>query len=423
MRQPLRQAILGELNVSPSDLRAPVIWQNFGRNEWERNLEWLDLSGLALYFRHKVQAANAQDSIPTVVRAQLDRSYTENRTRLAMIAEELRVLCHLFREAGIDYALLKGIALVPDYCPDASLRAQYDHDVLIQPTWLEHANAALQKAGYRKKKSREDYHTIYVPTAAEVETSRGAVGLYSSRLARPIEVHVRLWEPGEEKIGIRLPEDLLRRAVRRHWHGLEYSGLNAEDSLTFQVLHAFRHILRNWCRLSIFLEIAQFLSIRRCDNSFWHRFANRISGQLWLPEVCAVVFRMAASLFGAVIPEVIEKRAASAVTPAMRLWVEKYGKTSALSNFHNDKYSLFLHREFVSASSDWFDIRRKRLFQFRRPHRPSPIAYSRGSSRMGRLWMESLHVVRRLKFHITAGLRYACAFPRWRFHRWELRSR
>src|SRR2546426_4391090 len=51
------------------------------------------------------------------------------------------------------------------------------------------------------------------------------------------------------------------------------------------------------------------------------------------------------------------------------LWIERYGRPSALANFRSNKYSLFLHREFVEDPAAWAGIRRQRLFPARRPHR------------------------------------------------------
>jgi hypothetical protein len=223
-----------------------------------------------------------------------------------------------------------------------------------------------------------------------------------------------LWESREERIPVNLSDDFLERRVTRSWRGLPFPALCDEDSLLFQVLHAFKHILRNWCRLSIFHEIAHFLEGRARDIGFWERFAARIARLQWVPEATLVVFTLAERLFGAAVPRRIQPLLHNtSQAPAIRLWVERYGRQAALHNFHDDKCSLFLHEEFVVSRMDWALIRRKRLFPIQRPHRPPVVVFQRGFSTAGRLWLENLHVMRRLLFHGKAGFGYLLEYPRW----------
>ena len=239
-------------------------------------------------------------------------------------------------------------------------------------------------------------------------------------LGRSIELHLMLWESGEEKIDINLPADFLERSTLRRWNHVEYVALCDEDCLLFQILHAFRHILRNWCRLSTFLEIGYFLEQRASDRGFWNRFADRIDTRRWVAEASLVVFSLSRDLFGARIPQQIQDRLTTRLSPALNLWIERFGRRSARSNFSGDKCSLFLHREFVENPVEWTHIRRRRLFPIRRPHRPPAIVFQRGFSVTGRLWMENIHALRRLWFHSVTGLRYACEYPVWTFRRARL---
>jgi hypothetical protein len=247
----------------------------------------------------------------------------------------------------------------------------------------------------------------------EVRFSRPFEGLYSPQLARSVELHFELWEADEDAIRIDLPGDFLDRSVWRNGDGFAYAALSGEDCLLFQVLHAFKHILRNWCRLAVFLEIARFMSLRSADAPFWDGYCSRIEPIRWAPEASWVVCGMAKRLFGTGLPPAIEDRLRTRLTPALDLWMDTYGRRSAMANFNRDKCSLFLHREFVDNASAWTRIRRRRLFPVQRPHRPPAIVFQRGFSRPGRLWMETFHALRRAKFHALAGLRYACEYPRW----------
>ena len=413
-RSSLQQTILSQLNMSPKEPpQAAVAWRSFNEREWALVLTWLDLGGLALYFHHHLKKTDSLIALPDEVQAKLERRSADNRLRAADATEEIRGLSEAFMDAGVRYAVLKGIALLPDYCPDPVFRTQYDHDVLVDLKSLERAEQVLQRAGYRRKNSTEETSVVYYRSEPEVRFSENFEGFYSPMLGRSIELHLTLWERTEEKIEVNLPGDFLDRSTLRRWHGFEYLALCDEDCLLFQILHAFRHILRNWCRLSIFLEIAYFLNQRSSDSAFWERFADRISNLRWAPEASLVVFSLARHLFGASIPPHIQDRLTTRLSPTLNLWIEMYGRRSALSNFHDDKCSLFLHREFVDDPSAWMMIRRRRLFPLRRPHRPPPIVFQRGFSYPGKLWMEGVHALRRLRFHAVAGLGYVCEYPRW----------
>jgi hypothetical protein len=414
MTRVLHQAILGTLNVAGMKNTSAELWQSFSKREWEHALEWMDLSGLAVYFADRLRPANGLSSLPATVRGDLEKRCSANVARTDAILREFKLLTEAFGNARLNYAVLKGIALVPDYCRDPALRTQYDHDIFVDDPSLNAAEMALQRAGYRRKNGREgEAEVVYRRPEPQLRFARTSEGLYSPDLNRSVEIHLTLWESHEEKIQVNLSDDFLARRVTRYWNGVEFPALCDEDSLLFQVLHAFKHILRNWCRLSIFHEIGHFLQRRGSDGDFWDRFAGRIETLMWAPEATLVVFTLAERLFGATVPHRLQEMLNTAHAPAIRLWVERYGQQAALNNFHGSKCSLFLHEEFVESRMDWALIRRKRLFPIQRPHRPPAVVFQRGFSIAGRLWMENLHVMKRLMFHSKAGFSYLLEYPRW----------
>jgi hypothetical protein len=413
----LPQAILDQLSLSERNRPEFDIWRFFDEKEWERTLAWLDLSGLTLYFRHRLNATSGSGKLPAHVQDRMDQCQADNRLRTLAIAEELKALTELFAGAGIECVVLKGMTMLPDYCPDLALRTQYDHDLLLRPSSLASAETVLREAGYRRRNTQAAHAIEYHRPEAPIRFAEHWTALYSPRLARCIELHVSLWESADEKIDITLPEDLFQRAGYRRRFDFGYTALSEEDALVFQILHAFRHILENWCRLAVFFEIAYFLDQRCSDRPFWDRFGKRIENLRWLPDATALVFGLAEQLFGASPPPAINLQMESHLSPTLTLWTERYGKQAALANFRNGKYTLFLHREFVDDRAAWANIVRRRLFPLRRPHRPPAVAFQRGFSHLGRLSMEGLHALRRLKFHALSDLRYLWEYPRWMFLR------
>jgi hypothetical protein len=408
----LAEAVVDQLSLTRNSSFDDRVWSSFSEADWEKAFTWLDLSGLTLYLRDRLERQNSCDMVPGCVRERLDRCQAENRRRVLAMTEELKVLNAMFKSEAIEHLVLKGFSLCPDYCADPAIRTQYDHDFLIRSESVSRTAALFQAAGYRRKTSSDEHPIEYCRPDPTPGRRPELVGLYSPQLRRSIELHYRLWESAEEKIEIDLARDLFEHAATRRWNEIEYMGLGDEDALVFQVLHAFRHILRNWCRLSVFLEIAHFLNRRSADTSFWIRFAHRINELRWVPEATMVVFSLAETLFSAPIPEAIKGQLTSARYPVLALWTERYGRSSALSNFRNDKYSLFLHREFVQDSVTWAGIRKRRLFPLQRPHR-LPAPFHRRSSRLAKLWMDGCHAIRRVKFHAVSVFKYAWEHPRW----------
>lgn len=390
----------------------PATWGAYADREWARALDWLDLSGLAIYFLQRMEESNRVAALPAPVRSQLERRRSDNRVRTAGILEELRRLTSSFQHSGVRYAVLKGIALAPDYCPDPAWRTQYDHDLLLPPRSLGAAEIVLRAAGYRRKNDPSPSVVVYRRPEPRIRFRVCSEGLYSSRLERSIELHLSLWERAEDKVRIDLPGDFIERSRPYEWDGIRFTALSEEDCLLFQVLHAFRHILRNWCRLSILLEMARFIERRSEDTGFWDRFGSRIESIRWAREACLLVFGLADRLFGSGMPP-LGHLLTTRLTPAVELWIRRYGQRSAMANFQRDKSSLFLHAEFVESRAQWAEVRRRRLLPVQRPHRPPAVIFQRGFSATGRVWMETLHSARRVKFHSLAGLAYFLEYPRW----------
>jgi hypothetical protein len=413
----LRQAVVAELAVTGRVSVDSTFWHSFDEFDWRRILDWMDASGLALYFWHKVKAAKMVEALPLNVQARLARSYEKNCLRVESIRKESETLNSLFDDAGVQFAVLKGLALVPEYCPDPKFRTQYDHDYLIRFQALARAEASLQRAGYSPKVSRDGYHIAYFRPAPEFTSSKKLVGLYSARLQRPVELHTRLWDQEEERIDIPFPDDFMSRCRKHSGLGLEYLTLCDVDSLVFQVLHAFRHILRNWCRLSVFLEISHFLQQRVSDSDFWARYRDRAANLCWVPEASTSVFSLAQKLFGGSFPSKLKTHIDPKFSATIDKWVDLYGLPGAIANFQNNKNSLFLHREFVTNHLKWAEIRRRRLFPFRLPHQLPNVLFHNGASGSKRRLTQYLHGLRRLKFHVFSAIAYACEYPRWQLLR------
>jgi len=406
--------IAGCLRVSGSPVDHVRNLAAFSRGDWKHAQEWLDQSGIALWFWDRLKGLGARDAVPPEIGERLDRLITDHSLRVESMAEEFDSINRTFELAGVEYAVLKGFALIPEYARDARLRTAYDFDYLLPPDSMERVDQPLRNGGYIHRHEDAGHSLRYTRSASTPRPFPQRDYLYSAALPRAVELHSRLWEPEPLMVPLPLPEDFLARKRLRNWHGLSFYSLAEEDELMFQVLHAFRHILTNWCRLCVFFEIAQFLERRGSDSVFWQRFLERIRNVPLLSEMVGVVFSLAAHLFGAPVPKTVDTEIMRNLRHPLVLWVRHYGCDSALANLANNKYGLFLHREFVPDAASWRKIRRRRLLPLQRPNRGAQSSSPRVSDRLATGWRQASYIGQRLLHHSVAAVRFL-----WESRRWE----
>jgi len=228
-----------------------------------------------------------------------------------------------------------------------------------------------------------------------------------------VELHLDLWDSDREGAPLKLPGDLLARSTTRAWGAASFNALGDEDAFLFEAVHAFRHVVHNWCRLSTLYEISYFLNGRRSDRDFWHRFCARIENNLPLRHVAGVVFNLASSLFKVPDPLTNVPSRLFDLTPQLQLWIDHHGMGSAIDNFSGNKLSLLLLREFVADPARWSEIRGRRLFPLQMPHRLQIPAPKRGHPFLREVCLYGSGVARRFWFHARAAAQYALESVRW----------
>jgi Uncharacterised nucleotidyltransferase len=81
----------------------------------------------------------------------LEGCFEDNQLRWEELAETFGRITKGFQLKGMPFAVIKGVSLVPDYCPNALLRAPSDLDFLIEARDLPLAQRVLEMAGYHPK--------------------------------------------------------------------------------------------------------------------------------------------------------------------------------------------------------------------------------------------------------------------------------
>jgi hypothetical protein len=418
--------VSGSLHESARNTYLPEL-----RHEgWKRLLHWLDDAGLTLIYWQHLKDAGEDWTVPPQVRSYLEQNLQDHRLRIEEMISEFEAINSSFEAAGIPYAAIKGLALSADYCPDILLRTTYDYDYLLPRESMEIARTALKAAGFTRKDDREDHPIVYFHAVCPPRAPLSRGDLYSKAFPRTVELHYLFWDASPVKIPLNLSRgpmaQLERRSIRvfpHHqgpsWPGKPtyFYGLSEDDDLIFQVLHAFRHILHDWCRLCSLLDIAYFLDRRASDTAFWVQFLERLKPSRELAEIVGVVFSLAATLFGAKVPAPVFAQIIRNLRRSLVVWIERYGQDSALSNFSDNKFSLFLHREFIHDDATWREIRRTRLFPIQRPNRIVHAANGSPRARLARVWKQGLYVSQRLRHHVLATVQYGLEAPRWRLAR------
>ena len=113
---------------------------------WQRVLRRLDDVGLSFYFLQRLEDCNATGAIPASALSRLQQNFASNQCRVEDMARRFDLINKKFNDAGIHYAVMKGFSLVPQFCPDASLRHQGDFDYLIDDKSVEAAHRVLVEA-------------------------------------------------------------------------------------------------------------------------------------------------------------------------------------------------------------------------------------------------------------------------------------
>jgi Uncharacterised nucleotidyltransferase len=419
VRHPLRDAVLdvlaftGVVSDQLSELRG------FRTRDWDYALTWLHDAGLALYLLQKLKDKNATDVLPASIMFRLEKNLDANRRRVASMAGEFESLNRKFDDAGVSYAAVKGFTLVPQFCPDASLRHQSDFDYLVSIRSLPMVQSVLEDAGYALiKYNRNEFVFLKRSAGAPPATD----GQYEANAPHAVELRLAFWDSELHGVALTEPEFSVDNVIVQRWQGIAFRTLPEEDAFLLQVIHAFNHVLTGWVRLSSLYEIGFFLNQQSEDPLTWERIERRIGDNPLLREIVVVVAELSAHFFRAPLP-LTSGIWASEPRPEARIWIHSYARKWAFAKNRVDQFGLFsaakvvlfFHQQYLSggkAKRHLLSIRLLPLGQFFR--RANSIA-TKSSTNSGGRWRRLKVALIRLLFHITAGVRYLWEIPRWRW--------
>jgi hypothetical protein len=388
-------ATLGD--IDPVHHRARL--EAFPVRRWQRNFRWLDASGLALYFLHRLRTLDLQSALPGGVLAQLERRHADNKLRSAALFEEFLRINQEFQSAGVRYAVLKGFSLIPDYCPDMSLRYQMDLDFLVDRRDAERCAGVLRNFGYTLVKGSGH--------GMEFKTAIGRVprvaDLYRPRPQRSVELH-----PCRDA-----HSRLLNNARLGGLGGCFYPVLSAEDMFLSQVWHLFHHLRQEWTRISWLQEFHYFVAGRQHDADFWLGIKASLADDQSSTIALGTVASLARKAFGEFSSDPVTGWAMSQLPSDVARWIDRFAGQVLYADFPGSKLYLLLER--ALSGGDVSTLIRRRLLP-RKP--PPPIVQAPSDDLRDRAVAAAQrwkYFFFRLRFHISAGARYL--FESWRWNR------
>lgn len=381
----------------------------FGLSDWQRSMFWLDASGLALLFEERIRHQQLSGFIPASIQARLRRAADHNQQRTqAMLAEFARLVAAL-QGGRIQFAVLKGFSLVPDYCSNPALRLQVDFDFLLRPEQMDHVAAVMTRLGYRLV-SRLPFEVRF---ASGNPAPRPHSELYWPPASFTVEFHFSLIDRPEVSMPSRTDE-----LERRRWNeqlGLNFPMLAEDDQFIHHTMHAFQDIFMFSLRISSLMETKNFLRAKQYDDVFWRQVRGRCAE--WddrMASKLALVLALSVEVCRSEIPATLRAWTIESCSQRILLWVRRYGRRWCLHPFPGSKLSLFVASEFMDARHSsrytWRSIlpvlstTRSRRNQATKP------------ARRNRPWK---YLGVRAWFHLREAARVAFELPRWA---WALRS-
>jgi len=412
VKRPLKEEIVDYLHLV--DLPSTKVHHlaGFGTMDWERTIDWLRDAGIALYFLQRLKDTNSTEILPPEVLARLERNLASNRKRVVCMENAFALLNQRFNEAGVRYAAVKGLSLVPEFIHDECLRTYSDLDYLVEDGSLTKAQSVVEKAGYDLI-HRGEQVLVFAPRL--LRHPRSAEDQYEARVLHTVEVHLDIVD-SELDIPLGERQFSARNLIARTWNGSTFYALPEEEVFLLQVRHAFSHVVNCWPRLSWLLEIGYFLKQKVDDAEFWGRVEREVGNNRVLRDVVVVMAELSARMFGAPLSTMLNHWSGS-LRPGARLWIEIYARKWVLAAAPGtasgllppSKLVLFLHQQFMTDQKSqqrpgrvWL-LHPPRLRRVLRSMRERPLS------------LLQPHFWHRAFFHANAGLRYLLEVPRWRY--------
>lgn len=396
-----RSKITAFLNTGDHDLLAST-----SKREWQRNLYWLDRSGLALPLAVAVQVS----AIPQAINDALQMRIQDNAARMETMLQFFDEVNSAIASTGVPYACVKGFALIPDCFSNLSERHQLDLDFLVLPKDAERASAAIEAIGY---------HKMYAADSGEVRLAKPwkkllgvKAYMYDQPEPPPVELHTHVWEP-ETIIDIGIPDSFLDRLEMREIRGVQFPSLDVPHHFIYLLLHVFRHLIGSWSRLLSFYEVALLLRRRENDIGLWTSVSELIEEDERLASACALVLGMVNVVFPAELPAPLRRLYARHLTAESALWLQEYASKWLYCDPHGTKLGLLVQKQFCTDDHAWKQYLRQRLIPMHRLNSLDEDARDQPGKSLAYRLEEAQYRAGRIFYHFSHSVEYLAARLKW----------
>jgi hypothetical protein len=388
---------------------------SFDDYAWKSLYGWLDASGLAIYLLERIRTLRLEAALPASVLHRLERNASDNRGKTSQMREEFFRVNLAFQKARLSYVNLKGFTLVPDACPDACLRCQFDLDFLVDSADVSRCEEVLRELGYRLAGNGNNVKEFKVGG----ERLPSVNDLYKAKPQRAVEIHFA--EPTKQR-GMGRKSEMLSRRLLRKFDGSNFPVVSDSDKFVGLSFHLFKHLSGEWTRASWILEYANFIDFHQDDEELWREAEKWAASDSELRAVIGASAFIAHRIFGSnlsgTLAEIVQQ-----LPKTSRLWIERYGEAVVVAKFPGTKHYLLLQRSHSSGRDMRQQKGRGKLFPLHLPARIVVAPQGRGLLfRFARMRSELSYFLFRLRFHITQGCSYIIEVPRWKRSIAELNS-
>ena len=369
--------------------------QKLSRSEWKQVLQWLDYSGVALYFFDRFRHSGSIDLLPHWMHDRLQLSLDENIARTRSQIEESAAIQQEFQRLGIHYSVIKGISLWPHSVPDPVLRSQLDLDFLVAEESADTARNVLERRGYR----------LYAASDRSLEfkcneqLGMSVKDLYKDLRSWSVELHVEPTATGNHS--------RLDRLEWRELFGMRMPTLSSVDIFLGQGLHVHKNVCAEFLRSAHVWEFRNAVLSRRHDAAFWKAVRIAAIDNRSVAIRLGVVLLLITEALGESAPDSLTGWTVPLVPAAARMWIRRYGHRSVLGRFPGSKRYLLLQKALHDAG---VTPRRHSVESLIPTRLPPPIIRplqnESSVTRILRNWMQFKFIAHRLRFHLIAGFDY-----------------
>jgi len=369
----------------------------------------LDQTGLAIYLLNHLFEHNLYYLLAPQLQDELDQRLRRNQARTEDMFQEFAQVITAFEGAHLNYAVMKGFSLVPDYAPAICLRHQTDIDLHIDSASITGSRSILEGLGYVLESDSPSGEMKFIRQLGRQFT--GMSDIYALQSASRIELHLHIWET-RFQVALETTRDALAGHRLKRLRDLTFPVLADEDVFIGQLLHAFRHFLKGWTRSSWLFEIASFIQARLEDQGLWYNVAHRIDSEK-TAHACGFMLLLCRQLLEVRIPAMLEDALVHVLPPHLALWVELFGFRWAGRDMAGSKLSLLVHEHFVHDPENW---RREHATLLIPRSTPSVSLESRAHGESSRAWRrrQARIFLQRASFHMSRNAEYVFHNLRWR---------